>query len=345
MIFPLTRRRGLADLRRTRKGKGNEDLMRYFILVLCAGLFLLPLPGREGDASTPVVFDRPSKAQAQSLGKSYPDGHGGTVFFPLGDLSFADEVVAFQSGNPAAANERDRDPKFTLGIPDYDAAKDANYTTLGCGGVLTLRFVDNALVDVEGPDLYVFEIGPQVEPTSLAISEDGVKWIEIGAISGGKASVDIHGFIEPGQLFHFVRLTDLKSGCGGSWPGADIDAVGAIGSVLQFSLSSSVLFDFNKFDLKPEAREELARIAEEISKFPGATIIIEGHTDSIGTQEKNQVLSVKRAEAVRAFLASAGLDKASFDIRGYGETRPVATNDTEEGRAKNRRVVIIVVPR
>jgi len=319
--------------------------MRHFFYVLGLGLFLFPLPGRYGDGSTPGVFGCQSDAQAEISGKSYPDGHGGTVFFPLGDLSFADEVVAFQSGNPAAAHERDRDPKFTLGIPDYDDAKDANYTTLGCGGVLTLRFVDNALVDIEGPDLYVFEIGPQVEPTSLAISEDGAKWIEIGAISGGKASVDIHGFVEPGQLFHFIRLTDLKSGCGGSWPGADIDSVGAIGSVLQFSLSSSVLFDFNKFDLKPEAREELTRIAGEISKFPGATIVIEGHTDSVGTQEKNQVLSVNRAEAVRAFLASAGLEKASFDIRGYGEARPVATNDTEEGRAKNRRVVITVVPR
>ncbi len=330
---------------KNQNGKGDEDSMRYFISVLCAGLLFLPLPGKEKDASTPLTFNLPSDAQAQSLGKSYPDGHGGTVFFPLGDLSFADEVVAFQSGNPAAANERDRDPKFSLGIPDYDEAKDTKYTTLGCGGVLTLRFVDNALVDIEGPDLYVFEIGPQVEPTSLAISEDGVKWVEVGAISGGKAAVDIHDFVEPGQLFHFIRLTDLKSGCGGSWPGADIDAVGAIGSVLQFSLSSSVLFDFNKFDLKPEAREELTRIAGEISKFPGAKIIVEGHTDSVGTQEKNQVLSVKRAEAVRAFLASAGLEKASFDVRGYGETRPVATNDTEEGRAKNRRVVIIVVPR
>ena len=319
--------------------------MKRLIPVLVTGLWLLAWPGADGRGSTSPVCDSQLKADGQTAGKSYPDGHGGTVFFPLGDLSFADEVVAFQSGHPAAANERDRNPRSALGIPDYDEAKDANYTTLGCGGVLTLRFVDNALMDTEGPDLYVFEIGPQVEPTDLAISEDGAKWIEIGAISGGKASVDIHDFVQPGQLFHFIRMTDLKSGCGGSWPGADIDAVGAIGSVLQFSLSSSVLFDFNKFDLKPEAREELTRIAGEIGKFPGATVVVEGHTDSIGTQEKNQVLSVNRAEAVRALLASAGLEGVSFETRGYGETRPVASNDTEEGRAKNRRVVIIVVPR
>ncbi len=306
---------------------------------------LMLAPGGYGNIQ-PTAQDNPRAAsQSSPMGKSYPDGHGGTVFFPLGDLSFADEVVAFQSGNPSAANEKDRNPASALGIPDYDEAKDVNYTTLGCGGVLTLRFVDNALVDIDGPDLYVFEIGPQVEPTSLAISEDGTKWVEIGAISGGKASVDIHGFVQTGQLFHFVRLTDLKSGCGGSWPGADIDAVGAIGSVLQFSLSSSVLFDFNKFDLKPEAKEELARIAAEIGKYPGATIVVEGHTDSVGSPGKNQVLSVNRAQAVRDFLASAGLEKYTFDIRGYGESRPVVANDTDEGRAKNRRVVIIVLPR
>lgn len=319
--------------------------MRSFLSVLGLGLFFLLSTGLGGDGSASGRPGRAPDVQAAASGKSYPDGHGGTVFFPLGDLSFADEVLAFQSGTPAAAHEADRDPRTTLGPPDYDPVKEINYATLGCGGVLTLRFVDNALVDIDGPDLYIFEIGPQVEPTNLAISEDGVRWIEIGAVSGGMASVDIRDFVKPGQLFHYVRLTDLKSGCGGSWPGADIDAVGAIGSVLQFSLSSSVLFDFNKSDLKPEAREELARIAGEIAKFPEATIVIEGHTDAIGTTEKNQTLSVNRAEAVRACLASSGLEKARFDVRGYGESRPVAPNDTDENRAKNRRVVILVVPR
>ena len=237
--------------------------MNKYIPFLGLGALLLISPGLIGRGPAAAFYPGQETAPASPSGKSYPGGQGGMVFFPLGDLSFPDEIVSFQSGNPAASNEWDRDPKFTLGPPDYDKSKDVNYTTLGCGGVLTLRFIDNALVDIDGPDLYVFEIGPDVEPTSLAISEDGTKWIEVGAISGGKASVDIHDFAQPGELFHFVRLTDLKSACRSSWPGADIDAVGAIGSVLQFSLSSSVLFDFNMFELKPEAREELVRIAGE----------------------------------------------------------------------------------
>jgi outer membrane protein OmpA-like peptidoglycan-associated protein len=321
-----------------------EDNMRVRSSSL--GLFallLIILPHAQG----PVAWGfSPQQASSQRSagGKEYPDGHGGTVYFPLGDMSFADEAISFESGDPAASNPRDRDPKQSLGIPNYDSQNDVNYTTLGCAGVLTLRFVDNALVDIPGPDLYVFEIGPNVEPTRLAISEDGTSWVEIGEISGGRADVDIQGFIKPGQIFHFVRLTDLKSGCGGSWPGADIDAVGAIGSILQFSLNSAVLFDFNSYTLKPEAKTELDRIIEPIAKWPGATIIIEGHTDAVGSPEKNQVLSENRAAAVREFFKFTRLAGFKMTVAGYGESRPVATNDTDEGRAKNRRVEILVVP-
>jgi hypothetical protein len=124
------------------------------------------------------------------IAKTYRDGHKGTVTFPLGDLSFADEVVSFQMGEPHAAPLYS-DPKDALGPPDYDEKTDTKYTTLGCGGVLTLRFTDNVLIDVKGPDLYVFEIGPDIEPTRLEISKDGEQWVDIGEISGGTAAVDI----------------------------------------------------------------------------------------------------------------------------------------------------------
>jgi OmpA-OmpF porin, OOP family len=287
-------------------------------------------------------------AQAQtprtSAGKEYDDGHGNTVFFPLGDRSFADEVVSFRSGDPAASNEKDRDPKQVIGPPDYDERADKGYLTLGCGGTVVLRFTDNALIDVPGPELPVFEIGPDVEPTALAISEDGKNWIEVGRIGGGKTAVDIADFVKSGQVFHFVRLTDLKMACEGDWPGADLDAVGAIGSALRFSLDSGVLFDTNQFALKPEARKELDRVVEQIRKWPGATIGIEGHTDSVGRDEANMILSRNRAESVRAYFESAGLKGYPMEVAGYGASRPVASNDTDKGRMANRRVEIVVVP-
>ncbi len=282
-------------------------------------------------------------AQTRS-GKEYPDGHGGSVYFPMGDVSFADEVVSFAVGSPHAG-ERDSRPEAALGIPNYDESAPGTYVTLGCGGELTLRFVDNSLVDVPGPDLYVFEIGPAIEPTDLSVSADGRNWIRVGKISGGKAEIDLAGQIPPGAVMHYVKLRDLKSGCDGEWPGADIDAVGAIGSARRFSLRNAVLFDVDKAELKPEARAALEELTAKITAVGPGTVVIEGHTDSTGTEEHNQDLSERRAQAVRDYLArQPALKGYTFQVFGYGESRPIASNDTPEGRAQNRRVDVMVVP-
>jgi outer membrane protein OmpA-like peptidoglycan-associated protein len=284
------------------------------------------------------VFAQPSTA------KKYPDGHGGFVEFPLGDVSFADEAVSLELGKPRAA-EANSQPQASLGIPDYKDTDDDTYVTLSCGGTLTLRFSDNALVDVAGPDLYVFEIGPAVEATNLAISADGQNWIEVGAISGGRADMDITSHIEPGAVFHYVRLTDLEGGCSGQWPGADIDAVGAIGAAMQFSLSGAVLFDTGKWELKPAAEGELNRLAGQLAAYSKGKVLIEGHTDNVGSGDANQALSENRAGAVLEYLQGRSeLSTFSFTAKGYGESRPTAPNATDEDRARNRRVDMVLVP-
>ena len=307
------------------------------VLMLCLmGL----VPAMPLGAARPKV-KKVAEAEGEGGGKTYI-GKGKKIYFPLGDLSFADEVVSFQMGDPAPVEEA-QDPHAALGPPDRKHDGDRKVTTLGCGGVLTLRFVDNALVDVDGPDLYVFEVGADTEPTALSISTDGVHWVEVGKIAGGTAEVDISGKTKPGEVFHYVRLTDLKSACHGKYPGADIDAVGAIGAGVQISLNSAVLFDTGKSTLKPAAKEELNRAAEQIKDHPGARVVIEGHTDNVGSSASNLKLSGDRASAVRDYLASVvpGVD---FRTAGYGETRPVASNNDEEGRQKNRRVDIVIIP-
>jgi len=149
---------------------------------------------------------------------------------------------------------------------------------------------------------------------------------------------------KPGETYPYVRLTDPKKrGCGGPYPGADIDAVAAIGAGLRLSLSSSVLFEFGKSVLRAEAKAELDGVTKKLGEYPGARIIIEGHTDSVGTADSNQKLSESRAAAVRKYLESAKAG-GTMETRGYGATRPVAPNDSEEGREKNRRVELIVIP-
>src|SRR5690349_17224197 len=129
-------------------------------------------------------------AAAQDTSRTYKDSRGRAIVFPLGDASFADEVVAFDIGKPAPRDVRYTDPATTLGPPDYDLKRllPAKNISLGCGGTLVVRFTDNVLHDVAGPDLYVFEVGPAIEPMKLAISPDGTTWTEVGNISGGTAT-------------------------------------------------------------------------------------------------------------------------------------------------------------
>jgi outer membrane protein OmpA-like peptidoglycan-associated protein len=107
---------------------------------------------------------------------------------------------------------------------------------------------------------------------------------------------------------------------------------------------SDVLFDFNKATLKPGAREKLSKLAGVLIAYPAPyRIQIEGHTDSIGSEDYNLKLSQDRAEAVRYFMVQAGVaaDRIA-DVRGMGKIMPVATNDTPEGRQMNRRVEIVI---
>lgn len=103
-----------------------------------------------------------------------------------------------------------------------------------------------------------------------------------------------------------------------------------------------VLFDFNKYTLKPQARERLAKISGIILAYPDLKLHIEGYTDSIGSDEYNQELSEKRAEAVRGYLVSQGVTPDDVSAAGMGKADPVADNSTAAGRKLNRRVEMVV---
>jgi outer membrane protein OmpA-like peptidoglycan-associated protein len=105
---------------------------------------------------------------------------------------------------------------------------------------------------------------------------------------------------------------------------------------------SDVLFDTGQYTLRPAAREKLARVSGIVLAHPGLRLEVEGHTDSVGSDEFNQQLSEKRAAAVRDFLLQQGISINSVSARGFGKTVPVASNDTAAGRQLNRRVEMIV---
>ncbi len=109
------------------------------------------------------------------------------------------------------------------------------------------------------------------------------------------------------------------------------------------SFAADALFDFNKSVLKPEGKAKLDDLASKMSTINLEVIIAVGHTDSVGSDAYNQKLSIRRAEAVKAYLVSKGIEANRIYTEGKGEKVPVADNKTAEGRAKNRRVEIEVV--
>lgn len=122
--------------------------------------------------------------------------------------------------------------------------------------------------------------------------------------------------------------------------GAEVTQAGE-GIVVKFD--SGILFDFNKSDLKASARENIKNLVATLNKEQGTDILVIGHTDNVGSLDANQKVSENRANAVRAFAVSQGLASSRIRTEGRNFSEPLESNDTEAGRAANRRVEIVIV--
>jgi OOP family OmpA-OmpF porin len=109
------------------------------------------------------------------------------------------------------------------------------------------------------------------------------------------------------------------------------------------SFAAEALFDFDKSSVKPEGKAALDELLAKLAGMNTEVMVTVGHTDSVGSDAYNQRLSLRRAEAVKAYIVSKGVDAARVYTEGKGESQPIADNKTSEGRAKNRRVTVEVV--
>jgi outer membrane protein OmpA-like peptidoglycan-associated protein len=116
-----------------------------------------------------------------------------------------------------------------------------------------------------------------------------------------------------------------------------------VGEGIKITFDTGILYDINSAELKPEASENVAKLARVLNKYPDTEILIEGHTDNTGDDKYNQDLSVKRAESVSGYLKKQAIKGARITTVGYGEKQPIETNETVEGRSKNRRVDIAIM--
>ncbi len=150
----------------------------------------------------------------------------------------------------------------------------------------------------------------------------------IGALAGGAA-----GAYMDRQEAELRRQT----------AGTGVDVIRS-GNDLILRMPSSITFPVDSFAIQPQFQQTLNEVARTLSSFNQTYVDVLGHTDSTGSDAYNQTLSVNRAQAVANYLTSRGVASARLGVRGYGESAPIASNDSEMGRAQNRRVEIKVVP-
>jgi len=151
----------------------------------------------------------------------------------------------------------------------------------------------------------------------------------IGAAVGGAAGAYIGNYMDK-QAAEIER--DLE--------GARVER---IGEGIKITFDSGILFDVNKSDLRPEAQTNLTNLAGILNKYSDTNVLIEGHTDSTGPDDYNLDLSKRRAQSVANHLSLQQVIATRFTIMGYGETQPIADNESTEGRQANRRVEIAIM--
>jgi outer membrane protein OmpA-like peptidoglycan-associated protein len=150
----------------------------------------------------------------------------------------------------------------------------------------------------------------------------------VGAVVGGAAGAIIGHEMDK-------QANELKQNIKGA-------KVERVGEGIQVTFESGLLYDFDSDQVKPEARANLRELANSLDKYPGSDLLIVGHTDQVGSAAYNQSLSERRASAAANYLVSQGVRRTRLATRGMGETEPVASNETEEGRQRNRRVEVAI---
>jgi hypothetical protein len=227
----------------------------------------------------------------------------GGVEFPQGAQSFADAVVSYIPGSiqPSLPHQN---PAKASGIPDSNGAtcpsqEACTYVSLGRGGSVTLRFPDNALTGSGNTDLdlWIFEVGSDVEDTFVEISRDGTNWFSLGKVFGSTSGIDIDAYgFGPTDRFSFVRLTDDPNEgdhSPGGTAGADIDAVGAISSA---AVSPSILAQ-----------------PHDVATVPGETVtfsVVAGGTPPLGYQWRLELTNIAGAVSASLIQTNANTNLA-----------------------------------
>ncbi|OGD29626.1 MAG: hypothetical protein A2Y56_01235 [Candidatus Aminicenantes bacterium RBG_13_63_10] len=179
-----------------------------------------------------------------------------------------------------------------------------------------------------------------------------------GAVIGGAGGAVVGGIIGKlaGNTIVGALIGAAIGGAAGAWIGHYMDKqaeeikrdlegarVERVGEGIKITFNSGLLFDVDKSELREQSKQNLGNLGTILNKYEDTNILIEGHTDSTGTEEYNMPLSKQRSESVASYLTQIQVKSTRFTVVGYGEMQPMASNDTPDGRQLNRRVEIAIM--
>ena len=243
------------------------------------------------------------------------------------------DVARFPGFVLSEAEEREfSNHEFLLSDNDTFAKKEGRYWRLRYGvkenvkqpgAIEVVRNYENAFKKKSGKTLYKHDDGSSAQATLTMPLGKSERWMEVHAAPGWYDLI----IVEVKAMEQKVEVSASEM----------LDALNKDGFIALYG----ILFDTNKDAIKPESEGLLGEIVTLLKDNPGLTLSVEGHTDNVGQPKANQVLSDKRAASVKRHLVGKGIDAKRLSTKGWGDTRPVSDNRTEDGRAKNRRVELV----
>ncbi|MCH8180700.1 MAG: OmpA family protein [Proteobacteria bacterium] len=189
-------------------------------------------------------------------------------------------------------------------------------------------------------------MGARERGTAQGAGIGAVAGAAIGAMTGGKntvkgAAIGAAAGAIAGNLWS-KHMEEQRRAMEQATAGTGVDVVRTPDNQLKLNIPSDISFATGSAALKPELREVLQQFAQGLKENPGTLVRVVGHTDNVGSDTLNNKLSLERADTVRDFLEDRGVSRSRIEVAGRGEREPVASNDSAEGRAKNRRVEIFL---
>lgn len=216
------------------------------------------------------------------------------------------------------------------------------FVSLPTGSYVVVGFTDNYILDAPNqPDIYIEEIAGAGEFADIYVSADNKEYIHLGVAGNGVVNkFDLAG-ISYDKPVSYIKI--IGKDAKGQSPGFDVGKIIALPGANKPRpvILKNVLFHTNQFELLPASFVSLDALAKALLENTSMHIEIRGHTDSVGNNQANQLLSEQRAQSVFTYLVSKGIDANRLSVKGFGSSEPIASNHTEAGRKQNRRVEFV----